>query len=163
MAQVFIGVGSNIDPERNIKSGVKAMRQCFGELVISPIYESVAVGFEGDNFYNFVVRFETELSPKELAKRLHEIEFEFGRNKHETRFSSRTLDLDLLLYDDLVIDQDHLQIPREDVLKYAFVLKPLAEIAGELTYPVTGERYNELWNRFDKQCKDLWSVNIDLD
>ncbi|MFQ5661617.1 MAG: 2-amino-4-hydroxy-6-hydroxymethyldihydropteridine diphosphokinase [Gammaproteobacteria bacterium] len=163
MARVFIGIGSNIEREQNIKSGIKVLRERFGSLTISPVYESRAVGFEGDNFLNLVTAFDTELPLEELEKTLHEIEFMFGRDRREPRFSPRTLDLDLLLFDDLVTHEGHLQIPREDITKYAFVLKPLADIAADSVHPVTGQTYSDLWNRFDKQGQELWRVDINFD
>lgn len=162
MARVFIGVGSNIDRERNIRAGIEVLRARFGDLQISPVYETSAVGFEGENFFNLVVGFKTELTPVALLEVLHGIEAEFGRKRNEPRFAPRVLDLDLLLYDDYVSQADNLHIPREDITKYAFVLKPLAEIAGELRHPVSGERYRDLWERFDCSGQELWQVEFDL-
>ena len=163
MAQVFIGIGSNIERDKNIRSGIKIMRERFGNLLTSPVYESKAFGFEGENFYNLVVGLETELNPGELTESLHNIEFMFGRKRDEPRFALRTLDLDLLLYDDLVCDEEHVQLPRKDVTRYAFVLKPLAEIAGDLTHPVTGQQYSDLWHNFAKHEQELWPVDFDID
>ena len=106
---------------------------------------------------------ETELSPSELTKSLRNIESMFRRKSDAPRFAPRTLDLDLLLYDDRVCDKKHLQIPRKDITKYAFVLKPLADIAGDLTHPVTGQQYSDLWNNFTKLEQDIWPIDIDID
>ena len=163
MPQVFIGVGSNIEREKNICSAIKIMRERFGTLLTSPVYESKAFGFVGENFYNLVVGLETELGPGELNESLRNIESMFRRKWDEPRFAPRTLDLDLLLYDDLVCDEKHLQIPREDVTKYAFVLKPLADIAGDLTHPVTHQQYSDLWNSFDNHEQKVWPVDIDIE
>lgn len=162
MAQVFIGVGSNIDRENNIRAGIHALQQQFINVVTSTIFESSAVGFAGDNFYNMVVSMDTELAPAELQQTLHEIENRFGRKRGGPRYVSRTLDLDLLLYDDLVCDEDGLQIPREDVTKFAFVLRPLAELAGELRHPVLAESYANLWSAFAQSDQELWPVKLDL-
>ena len=134
LAQVFIGVGSNIDREENIRAGLRELRTQFSNVNISTIYETIAVGFEGDNFFNLVVGLETDLTPKELQDKLHEIESQFGRKRGGPRYVSRTLDLDLLLYDDVVCEEEGIQIPREDVIKFAFVLRPLSEIAGYLRH-----------------------------
>jgi 2-amino-4-hydroxy-6-hydroxymethyldihydropteridine diphosphokinase len=161
MAQVFIGVGSNIDREDNIRAGIQALHEQFSNVIASTIYETSAVGFAGDNFYNLVVSLETELVPRELQDKLHEIENQFGRKRGGPRYVSRTLDLDLLLYDDLVCDDDGLQIPREDVTKFAFVLRPLSELAGELQHPVLAERYADLWVAFDQSGQELWPITLD--
>lgn len=162
VAQVFIGVGSNVDRENNVRAGIRALYEQFVNVVTSTIYETRAVGFAGDNFYNMVVSMETELAPAQLQRKLHEIEDQFGRKRGGPRYVSRTLDLDLLLYDDLIFDEDGLQIPREDVTKFAFVLRPLSELAGELRHPVLAESYADLWLAFEQSDQELWPVTLDL-
>ena len=156
MARIFVGVGSNMDRERNIQAGLKALSGAFGELTISTVYESEAVGFAGSNFFNLVVGFDSEKSPEGVAATLSAIEHRFGRDRDGGRYAPRTLDLDLLLYNDLVRNDTEINVPREDVTKYAFVLRPLAEIAGELRHPVSGERFSELWMQFDQSSQALW-------
>lgn len=160
MARVFIGIGSNIRPEKNIVAAVSALQKTFGRLDISGVYESKAVGFAGANFYNLVVGFDTGLAPGELTRALNDIEDALGRERGITRYSSRTLDLDLLLYEDLVIDGDGLKLPRGDIVKFAFVLCPLAEIAGDLPHPVSGQSFREIWRAFDKTGQELWPVEL---
>lgn len=147
----YISVGSNIDKETNIPSSLKALKNQFGDLQTSSIYETEAVGFEGDSFYNLIVRFESALSAKEVAKLLRQIELDHGRSRESQKFSPRTLDLDLILFGDQIISDGRLQIPRDEILHYAFVLEPLAEIAGNETHPLSGKSYGELWQHFDKQ------------
>ncbi len=159
MARVYIGVGSNVDPGANIRRGIRLLRRAFGDLVVSPVYESPAVGFAGDNFYNLVVSFDTALDPKALIQALHTIEFHCGRERDALRFSPRTLDLDLLLYGDWVLHEEKLELPRRDILEYAFVLRPLADIAGDLLHPVTGQRIEDLWQRFEKNAQPLQPLN----
>lgn len=162
LAQVFIGVGSNIDREENIRAGLRELHIQFSNVNMSTIYETIAVGFEGDNFFNLVVGLETDLTPKELQDKLHEIESQFGRKRGGPRYVSRTLDLDLLLYDDVVCEEEGIQIPREDVTKFAFVLRPLSEIAGNLRHPVLGECYADLWKAFKEHDQQLWPVELEL-
>lgn len=162
MARIYAGVGSNIDGEQNVRKGVNALQDMFGELIISPVYESESVGFAGKNFFNLVVGFDSTETPEEISAGLFKIESRFGRNREGVKISSRTLDLDLLLYDDLVIDGNDLQIPRKDILKYAFVLRPLADVAGDRVHPVSGRSYQNLWNSFDQQSQKLWQVNIEI-
>lgn len=146
----YISIGSNIDKEMNILSSLKSLEQVFGHLQISSIYETEPVGFVGDSFYNLVVRFESELSAKEVAKQLRQIELNHGRTRESQKFSARTLDLDLILYGDQIINDGRLQIPRDEIERYAFVLEPLAEIAASEKHPISGKTYYELWQQFDK-------------
>jgi 2-amino-4-hydroxy-6-hydroxymethyldihydropteridine diphosphokinase len=146
----YISIGSNIDKEKNILSALRALAIFFGGVVVSSTYETEAVGFTGDTFHNLIVGFDSDLNVKTIAKQLRQIELDHGRTRECKKFSSRTLDLDLILYGDEVISDGRLQIPRDEIEKYAFVLEPLAEIAGDQKHPVSGISYRELWERFDK-------------
>lgn len=148
--KVFVSIGANINKAENIRSALIALRKKFGQLIVSSIFESEAVGFEGDSFYNMVIGFDTAMSVTETAVTLRNIEFDHGRTRLCHKFSARTLDLDLILYGDLVSDRANLRLPREDILQYAFVLQPLAEIAPELVHPVTKKTYASLWSKFDR-------------
>ncbi|MGR9053362.1 MAG: 2-amino-4-hydroxy-6-hydroxymethyldihydropteridine diphosphokinase [Gammaproteobacteria bacterium] len=150
MPRGFISIGSNIDKEENIPSSLRALERYFGALTVSSVYESEAVGFSGDNFYNLVVGFESELDVKAVAKILRQIESSHGRTRDCKKFSARTLDLDLILYGDLVVKDGRLSIPRDEIERYAFVLEPLAEIAPDLRHPVSHRSYAEIWAAFDK-------------
>jgi len=147
----FISIGSNIDKEIHVPSSLQALRALFGELVISSIYESAPMGFVGDSFYNLVVQFDSELPAKEVAKQLRQIELDHGRSRDSQKFSARTLDLDLILYGDEIIRDGRLQIPRDEIERYAFVLEPLAEIAPQRLHPISKINYEKLWQDFDKQ------------
>jgi 2-amino-4-hydroxy-6-hydroxymethyldihydropteridine diphosphokinase len=146
----YISIGSNIDKDRNIAAGLKAIEQTFGSLIVSSVYESDPVGFSGDAFYNLVVGFDSDLDIETVAQKLREIEFAHGRLADSKKFSARTLDLDLLLYGDLIVKDGKLQIPRADIERYAFVLAPLAEIAPTLMHPVLRLSYAELWQKMPK-------------
>ncbi len=162
MRRVYISIGSNIERDINIRSGVAALREHFGDLTLSTVYESRAVGFEGDDFYNLVAGFDTELDAIAVNGVLRDIEHRHGRVRGGSGFSSRTLDLDLLLYDDLVSHENGLALPRGEITKYAFVLCPLAEIAGQMRHPVNGKRYADLWQAFTSEqgLQPLWPVNF---
>jgi len=146
----FISIGSNIDKEIHIPSSIAALQKHFGEVILSSFYETAAVGFEGDEFINLIVQFSSELDAKNVAKLLRQIELEHGRTRDSRKYAARTLDLDLVLYGDLILSDGRLQIPRDEIERYAFVLEPLAEIAADLRHPVSKKSYAQLWEEYDK-------------
>ena len=160
MARVYVSVGSNIERERHVRAALVALEQRFGSVAVSTIYESAAVGFDGAAFYNLVVAFDTDEEVHAVAAALDAIEDANGRRRNGPRFSSRTLDLDLLLYDDLVLDEPGLRLPRKEIPDYAFVLKPLLELAPDGVHPVSGRRYAELWAEFDVDSQPLRPVTL---
>lgn len=163
MARVYISIGSNIDREANIKRAIHTLRRYFGPLDLSTVYETEPVGLEADNFYNLAAGFDTDLDVYELIERLHEIENRHGRTRPSSGFVSRTLDLDLLLYDDRVIHKKGLDLPREDITEYAFVLRPLSEIAGETVHPETGDRLADLWKSYKGPECAMQPIEIEMD
>jgi len=148
MAQVWLSLGSNQDRTNNIETAIKRLLYKYGELIISPIYESPAVGFDGDDFYNLVVGISTKLTVLELHQQLREIEDEQGRIRNTEKFSPRTLDIDLLIYDSEIIKTETIEVPRGEITQYAFVLKPLADVAPNETHPETGETFYAIWKDF---------------
>lgn len=158
MATIYISIGSNIDPKLNIQYALEDLQQAFGDIESSGWYESKSVGFEGDNFINLVVQANTELSITEANDYLHRIEDQHGRDRSGPRFSSRTIDLDLILYDDQIFEQGKLKIPRDEILENAFVLLPLSELAPHLKHPLIDKTYLELWNEFDQASQVLWRL-----
>ncbi|MEO9946968.1 MAG: 2-amino-4-hydroxy-6-hydroxymethyldihydropteridine diphosphokinase [Paraglaciecola sp.] len=157
---IFISIGSNVDKELNTKAGLDSLFDTFGELVMSAVYESESVGFKGSNFYNLVVKAETSLSINEVCRVLKSIEKDHGRKRCEQKFSPRTLDLDLLLYDQVILEQP-IELPRPEVLYNAFVLKPLAEISANVLHPIANKTYAELWHDYDKSLQRLWAINFE--
>ncbi len=153
MTQIYLGLGSNIDREKSIRTGLNALKSLYGNLQISPVYESKAFGFEGDDFYNLVVGFETEIEIDKIEAQLKDIEYQSGRKQDDASFCPRTLDIDLLLFNDLVCDK--YELPRIDIIKYAFVLKPLCDLAPELIHPVERKSMNELWQSFDTSEQEI--------
>jgi 2-amino-4-hydroxy-6-hydroxymethyldihydropteridine diphosphokinase len=163
MAWVYISLGSNIDRELLTRSGVASLGKRFGELQLSSVYKSEAVGFEGEDFYNMVIALQTSEDVQTVYQALRQIEDEHGRDRSGPRFSSRTLDLDLLLYDDVIQHEGKLQIPRDEILERAFVLWPLAEIAPERIHPTAKQSYAELWDAFDKRKEVLEPIPFKFD
>lgn len=159
MNPVYVSIGSNIERERHIVQALEALAVRFGALQLSSVYESESVGFDGDPFYNLVARFETNLSVGELAQCLRDIEAANGRSRVGAKFSSRTLDIDILTYGEQVGDCDGINLPRPEILQNAFVLLPLAELAADVRHPQLGQRYTELWQRYDRDQK-LWPVDF---
>ncbi len=148
MTRVFIGIGSNIEPERHIVAALDALASVYGELLVSPVYESEAIGFAGPAFLNLVVALDTEQPLIELAQQLVAIERGNNYLGGAEKFSSRTLDLDLLLYGDLVGVFGTMKLPRADIVDYAYTLWPLVDIAGDERHPVSGHTYRELKKHF---------------
>lgn len=141
---IFISLGSNIEPEHHIKDAVVRLRESCGPIICSSFYRSPPVGFSGPDFINCVVQGKSGLSPVSLRAWLKECERSAGR-RHSNKLESRELDLDLLLYGDQIIELGDLVIPRPGMLDCAYVLGPLAEIAPELTHPVTGCTFAFHW------------------
>ncbi len=150
MPIVYVSIGSNIERDKNIASSLSALEKQFGQLTLSSVYDTEAVGFSGEAFYNLVVGFESNHPVTVIANTLRAIELAHGRSREAQKFSARTLDLDLILYGNLVFNEGRLHIPRADIERYAFVLEPLAEIAPEMIHPVLGKSYALLWQEFDK-------------
>ena len=149
MERVYLSVGSNVERERNVPAGLRALHERFGPLAVSTVYECPAVGFPGDDFYNLVAAFDSDEPVAEVYAAIHAIEDRFGRDRGAPKFSPRTLDLDLLLYGDRILRDGRLVLPRPEIDRVAFVLAPLAELAGNRLHPVHAEPYTALWARFD--------------
>lgn len=146
MARAYLSLGSNLEPERHLAAALAALEARFGALIVSPTYRTPAVGFEGPDFLNLAVGLDTTLEPEPLDAWLHALEDAQGRRRDVPRFSSRTLDADLVLYDDRVLrGAGHLEVPRPELARYAFVLQPVADIAPDLMHPTLGKTLRALW------------------
>jgi 2-amino-4-hydroxy-6-hydroxymethyldihydropteridine diphosphokinase len=160
MSTVYLGLGSNIEPEKNLRLAVDRLRSRFGELVLSNVYQSKALGFSGDDFLNLVARIDTDLPVADLVAALDAIHDESGRESGCAKFVARPLDIDLLLYDQLVDDKPPARVPRADVLEYSFVLVPLAGIAPDYVHPVTGRSIADHRADFDESSHPLTIIDL---
>lgn len=145
MSRAWLSLGSNVAPERHLGAALELLAAEFGTLACSSVYRTPAIGFDGSDFLNMVVGIETNLSPPALVQRLRELEKRCGRVRGAERFAPRTLDIDVLTYDDRVFEGDGLILPRPEILEHAFVLGPLAEVAPREVHPVRRETYAALW------------------
>jgi 2-amino-4-hydroxy-6-hydroxymethyldihydropteridine diphosphokinase len=162
MARVYLSLGSNVQPQRYLRAAIHELRQRFGALTVSPAYRSKAVGFDGAQFVNLAVGLDTDLSPTDLNDWLHALEDRHGRRRDVPRYADRTLDVDIVFYDDLILDgPGHLQIPRNE-LQFAFVLQPIADIAPDFRHPLTGVSMAALWQAFPADSEPM-SVDASMD
>lgn len=155
MGRAYLSLGSNIDPGHWLGLAVGELRKRFGKLDVSPVYRSAAVGFDGPDFLNLAVGMDSDLAPEDLNEWLHALEDRHGRIRGGKRYASRTLDVDIVFYDDLVLSgEGNLQLPRGE-LRHAFVLKPMTDIAPGLRHPVLGRTMAELWAAFPVDSEPL--------
>jgi len=147
MARVYVSLGSNVDRENRLRQAMALLRERFGDIEMSPVYDSVAVGFVGSNFLNLVAGFDTELGVEAVAGAFHNIENQLGRDRSLPKFASRSIDLDILVYDDLILNAAGISVPRPEILVNAFVLKPLQDIAPDRLHPETGLSYSAHWQK----------------
>jgi len=146
MSFLHLNIGSNQDRRKNIRSALEQLELFFEKITVSSLFKSPAEGFNGNDFYNIGVNVETQKKVPEVVNTLHQIEDSLGRNRALPKFSSRIIDLDLVLYDN-VIDEE-LNVPRKDILRYAFVLAPLVDLNPDGIHPKTGISYTKLWEDF---------------
>jgi len=160
MSRAYLSLGSNVDAETHLRGAVDALRARFGEVALSPVYRTAAVGFDGNAFLNAAAVVETELEPQALNDWLHALEDAHGRDRSGPRHGDRTLDIDIVLFDERELaGPGHLRIPRPE-LQHAFVLKPLADIAPQAIVPGTGCTLAQLWARHPEHDLPLQAVPI---
>ena len=158
----YISLGSNIEPERNLRSAVEALRARFGSVRLSPVYRTRAVGFDGPDFLNAIAVIESDVHPFALNDWLHALEIAHGRDRRDKSYSDRTLDLDIIYFGKLVLEgPGDFMLPRPE-LRHAFVLKPLADVAPHFVDPVRGASLEELWEAHPDHDAPPQPVAIEL-
>ena len=158
MPKVYVAAGSNIDPQVNLTRAQRELARVFGSLRVSPWYRNAAVGFSGQDFINFVFGFESALDVHELQLQLRQVEALCGRPPNAPKWAARAMDLDILLYGDLVLDEPQLQLPRPDLLVRPYMLGPLADIAPDVRHPTQGRSIGQLWAAFDSTAHEMIAV-----
>ena len=158
MPKVYVAAGSNIDPQANLGRAQGELARIFGSLHVSPWYRNAAVGFTGQDFINFVFGFDTQLDVHDVQLRLREVEALCGRPPNAPKWVARAMDLDILLYGDLVLDEPQLQLPRPDLLLRPYMLGPLADLAPDLRHPTRGRSIAQLWAAFDREAHQMIAV-----
>lgn len=157
---VLLSLGSNVAPERHLRSALQALRERFGEVVVSPAYRTAAVGFEGAPFVNNAALLRSTEPLHALEAWLHALEDRHGRDRSGPRLSDRTLDVDVVFHGDAVVrDGDRVRVPRAE-LAHAFVLKPLADIAPDFVDPLSGSTLAELWRQHPQHAQHFEIVDL---
>lgn len=160
MPDVYVAAGSNIQPQQNLRSALSALKRRVGDLRVSKAYRNKAVGFEGPDFINLVIAFETELTLTEVLSVLQAVEGLCGRQRKAPKFEPRTMDLDLLMYGDMVCATHAITLPRPDLIKRAYMLGPLAELAPDLVHPTLKQTMADLWKGFDQQAHAMQVIEL---
>ena len=162
MTHVVLSIGSNIERERNIRFAIDCIHQHWGKLDISPVYETSSVGFEGPAFYNLIVGFHSDQPLEAINEKLKEIETRAGRVRGPKTFDSRVLDIDVVLYGEENYRDRGINVPRDEIEKYAYVLKPLADIYPDLPYPVTGQTIENMWQSFEMKDQTIFIAEMPM-
>ncbi|MGH8262274.1 MAG: 2-amino-4-hydroxy-6-hydroxymethyldihydropteridine diphosphokinase [Steroidobacterales bacterium] len=160
MPAVYVAAGSNIEPEKNLRHALGQLRREFPGLKSSPAYRNPAFGFEGDDFINLVVGFESGQAVHDVIQILHRVEEVCGRPRLAPKWAPRSMDLDILLYGDAVIDEPGLRVPRADLTTKAYMLRPAADLAPDVIHPTLGRSLGELWRAFDTSGLSMQVVEL---
>ncbi|HLS80383.1 MAG TPA: 2-amino-4-hydroxy-6-hydroxymethyldihydropteridine diphosphokinase [Steroidobacter sp.] len=158
MPDVYAAMGGNIDPAQRLKRALRLLKAEFGALTVSPVYRNPAVGFAGEDFLNLVVKFSTDLPASEVRQRLQAVEMQCDRPRDAPKWAARTMDIDILLYGDVVSCEPGLTLPRPDLVRRAYMLKPMADVAPRLVHPTLRKTMRELWSEFDADAHPMTAL-----
>ncbi|RYG70752.1 2-amino-4-hydroxy-6-hydroxymethyldihydropteridine diphosphokinase [bacterium] len=159
---VYLSGGSNVRPEHHLSLAARELKRSFPGTRFSRCYRNVAIGFEGPDFINFAAELPVHDAPDAVRAELQRIESVCGREPGAPRWAPRSMDLDVLLFGDRVLQEPGLVVPRPDLLKRAFMLGPLAELAPGVVHPTSRRTLAELWDAFDRAAHPLIAVDLDL-
>ena len=162
MTRVFVAAGSNVEPVRNLEFAAAELVRSFGTVDFSAAYRNAAVGFAGEDFINYVAGFNTSLGVREVIAELQRIEGLCGRTRDAPKWAPRSMDLDILLFGDLVCDEPGLVLPRPDLIKRPYMLGPMAELAPQVMHPTLGKTVGQLWDEFDRDGHRMERVELAL-
>jgi len=157
--RVYVAIGSNLERQKHIQKALSLLRAHFGPLQLSKVYESSALDPSQGNYYNLVVSCPTSERPESITQTLKSVERQLGRRADETKLGRVAIDLDLLTYGDEIFESTQFSLPRRDIGKYAFVLKPLCDIAPNVRHPVSGELYASMWEAFADKTSIIKDVS----
>lgn len=160
MTAVFVAAGSNVEPVPNLRRALDLLHAQFAPLTLSRAYRNAAVGFAGEDFVNLVVGFETRHGVEAVVECLHAAEAACGRERGAPKWAPRAMDLDILLYGELVCERPGLKLPRPDLVRRPYMLGPMAEIAPDLRHPTLGLSMAELWQRFDRDAHAMRPIDL---
>lgn len=160
MTEVFVAAGSNVEPHKSLRAALIALEQVYPPLRISPAYRNKAVGFDGEDFINLVVGFSTDDPVTVVRQQLQRIEALCGRPPDAPKWAPRAMDLDILLYGDQISSRPGLVLPRPDLLRRPYMLKPMADIAPQVMHPVAHRTMWELWAAFDAAGHEMTVVSL---
>ena len=160
MTHVVLSLGSNIDPDKNIRFAIEKITEQFGVTELSPVYKTASVGFEGHAFLNLVLGFYSAEQLLKIRDKLRGIEILAGRIRGKKSFADRILDIDVVLFGNHYLQLEGFNIPRDEIEKYAYVLKPLSDLYPDLIHPVTGLTYESMWKNFDSSAQILSKIDF---
>ncbi|MFT5448754.1 MAG: 2-amino-4-hydroxy-6-hydroxymethyldihydropteridine diphosphokinase [Gammaproteobacteria bacterium] len=162
MKRTFVSIGSNVERELHVRRAIDELRERFGTVLVSQVYETASVGFSGDPFLNLVAGFDTDLELDELVDTLRGVETRNARHRTEKRYGPRTLDIEVLVFGDMICDEDPIELPRSEITRQAYVLLPLAELAPNAQHSVFGERYADMCSRLNLDTSGMHPVELSL-
>jgi 2-amino-4-hydroxy-6-hydroxymethyldihydropteridine diphosphokinase len=160
VTEVYVAAGSNIDPVNHLRRALDELRRIYPRLTVSPAYRNKAVGFEGEDFVNLVVGFSTQQPVARVREQLQRIETLCGRPAAAPKWAARSMDLDILMYGDFISNEPGLVIPRPDLLRRPYMLKPMADVAPDVQHPLANKSMRELWESFDSEGHEMVEVPL---
>jgi len=161
MPDVYVAAGSNVRPRTHLRRAVGLLRERWPGLEVSQAYANPAVGFQGDEFINLVLRLPAAEPLPQVLEALYAIEAQCGRARAAPRWAPRSMDLDVLLYGETVGELPGAVLPRPDLARRAYMLRPLAELAPGLVHPTLGVTMRELWNAFQGGAHAMRAVSLE--